>query len=371
MAGEFGATLASGLEAYKDPVEEKKMLLRAEQESSLQGQRKQQEIAHNFLKQFGIVKEEDVPFTSDELMKSISEFGKKNGSMVNFNIAPDTDEESKVKFLQSIHDAYKIPMPPKKSITTFTDKAKELGATLSSKGEASLSPLKASRSGDVGVYAFNPITGEVEQKASVPFGSKTYKAVMTPDQIKERSYSEAQGKAIGKNIETSDKLAGAVKRLAILNKQFKDALPTGDRTPLEQRIAGKASTFAARMGLTDNPKLIALQKNIRPMAITMIRAFGEVGNLSESEQKGAIDTVEKSGLTDAERIEATRQFIEFALAGASPEGIKHLKSREDIQGILDAFGVTLPDGSAERETNTNTESVGTQKQIGRFQIEVE
>jgi len=373
MAGEFQATLASGLEAYKDPVEEKKMLLRAEQESSLQGQRKQQEIAHNFLKQFGIVKEEDVPFTSDELMKSISDFGKKNGSMVNFNIAPDTDEESKVKFLQQLHDAYKIPMPAKKSVTTFdAERAKELGATLSSKGEASLSPLKASRSGDVGVYAFNPITGEVEQKASVPFGSKTYKAVMTPDQIKERSYSEAQGKAIGKNIETSDKLAGAVKRLAILNKQFKDALPTGDRTPLEQRIAGKASTFAAKMGLTDNPKLVALQKNIRPMAINMIRAFGEVGNLSESEQQGAIDVVEQSGLTDSERIEATRQFIEFALAGASPEGIKHLKSREDIQGILDAFGVNLPeDGSPEKETNTNTESVGTQKQIGRFQIEVE
>ena len=182
----------------------------------------------------------------------------------------------------------------------------------------------------------------MEQKASVPYGSKTYKAVMTPEQIKERSYSEAQGKAIGKNIETSDKLASAVKRLEIINSQFKKALPSGDKTPLEQRISGATSSWAAKAGLIDNKELVALQKNIRPMAINMIRAFGEVGNLSESEQKGAIDVVEQSGLTDDERIAATKQFIEFALAGASPEGIKHLRSRKDIQGILDAFGVELP-----------------------------
>lgn len=217
------------------------------------------------------------------------------------------------------------------------------------------------------VITIDPLTGQPMESFTTGPRSIVRKGVMNPEQIKERATAEGEGKAIVKDIETTSKLGGAVKRLAILNQQFNKALPSGDKTPLEQRISGNYQKFAAKAGLTDNKELVALQRNIRPMAITMIRAFGEVGNLSESEQQGAIDTVNQADLTDKERIESTRQFIQFALAGARPESIKLLRDRKDISGILDSFGVDL--GSNEEENfNPKTHKKQVNKKTGEIRI---
>src|SRR3990167_11494613 len=195
---------------------------------------------------------------------------------------------------------------------------------------------------DINIYQTDPITGEVNLKGTAPYGSKVYKGILSPDQMKERALGTGQAKAIEKDIESTAKLSNAVKRLGILNKQYKEAFPSGDKTPFEQRISGGVGSWAVKKGLYNNPKFLALQKNIRPIAINLVRMFGEVGNLSESEQKGAIDVVNQAGLTDDERIASTKQFIEFALAGASPAGIKYIKeNRGDIQGILDSMGVDI------------------------------
>lgn len=199
--------------------------------------------------------------------------------------------------------------------------------------------------GGKSVALVDPITGEIKSNFSVPRGTRVYKGMLSTEQMKERGLVSGEVKAEQKDIEATQKLSNAVKRLKIINKQFKEAFPSGDRTPLEQRIAGKAAILGVKTGLYRNPKLLALQRNIRPIAINMIRMFGEVGNLSESEQQGAIDVVNQANLTDEERIAATKQFIEFALSGAGPSGISYLKNnRQDIQGILDSFNVQLDEG---------------------------
>ena len=190
----------------------------------------------------------------------------------------------------------------------------------------------------------NPITGEITISPSknVPIGTRLFKGYLSPDQMRERGLVEGEIKTQQKDIETTNKLGNAVKRLGILNRQYKEAFPSGDKTPFEQRIAGGLGSWAAKRGLYENPKFVALQKNIRPIAINMIRMFGEVGNLSETEQQGAIDVVNQAGLTDEERIASTKQFMEFALGGATPSGIQYLKkNRKDIQGILDSFDIDL------------------------------
>lgn len=208
-------------------------------------------------------------------------------------------------------------------------------------------------------YIQDPITGELKGTGGVGRRDRVIKGVLSPDQMKERGKAQGEADFYKENMKQSGKLGTAVKRLALLNKQFKEALPSGDRTPLEQRIGGQASTWAAKAGLVNNPKLVALQRNIRPMAITMIRAFGEVGNLSESEQQGAIDTVNQANLTDKERIAATKQFIEFALAGANDDGIAMLRKQKDLQGIFDAFEVDLPDsgGGGDEFSNMSDEEL--------------
>ncbi len=192
-----------------------------------------------------------------------------------------------------------------------------------------------------GIYSVDPITGELKKSGTVPRRSEVFKGVMSPEQVQQRAVQKGRANAVIKDIEMTAKLTGAVKKLAILNKQYQKALPSGDRTPLEQRIVGGLSSWAAEKGLIDNPELVALRRNIRPIAINVIRLFGEVGNLSESEQQGAIDVVDQADITDEERIASTRQFIEYALAGASEEGINFISEREDIGGVLDAFGVNL------------------------------
>lgn len=221
---------------------------------------------------------------------------------------------------------------------------------------------------DQGIYVVDPVTGEPRRTGSIPRSGKTYKGVTTPEQQKKIAQAKAEGKALENDIVSTSKLSGAVKRLAILNKQFEQALPSGDRTPFEQRIVGGASSWAAKKGLINNPQLVALQQNLRPIAINMIRAFGEVGNLSETEQQGALDVVNQAGLTDQERIAATRQFIEYALAGARPESIAMIQKRPDIQGILDAFGVNLDVGE---EVPAFGDASGKSQKIGRFTVEVE
>jgi len=145
-----------------------------------------------------------------------------------------------------------------------------------------------------------------------------------------------------KEIESGKKLNTAVKRLSLLNRQFNEALPTFDKTAIEQRLSGKLSSIAAKWGVKENTKLLALLSNSRPIAINLIRAFGEVGNLSETEQQGALEVVDQAGLTEDERLDKVRQFAEFALAGASPEALDEMMKDPGVVDIVNTIGIKIP-----------------------------
>ena len=209
---------------------------------------------------------------------------------------------------------------------------------------------------------------EGNEVKSVKRGTPVRNAPLSTDILYDQSRARALGtndplvaerkgaaKATEQAFTSSEKLGQAVRRLSLLNRQFQEALPTGDRSPAEQRIAGRLSVFGAKTGLQPNPKLLALKSNIRPIAINLIRLFGEVGNLSESEQQGAIDVVTQENLTDDERIAKIRQFAEFALAGAPPQALAYLQQQPDIQDIITQFGIQL--GSNATETQPTAESL--------------
>lgn len=332
---------------------------------------------------FGLMQEK--PVTSDDFENKSKELAKKNGINVTTKgqWSQNITEEQKLDYWKSLFKAHNIPesewpqLTPsseidKKKLSEWMEKAPAGVETLipggkfkspNSKNDLNLIQRIAATKGvppegnrialldniakasnqEKEVVTIDPITGEQMNSFTTGPRSIVRKGVISPEQMKSRAAAEGEGKAIQKDIEQTSKLGTAVKRLAILNTQFSEALPSGDKTPLEQRISGNIENFKVKYGLSDNKKLLALQQNIRPMAINLVRAFGEVGNLSESEQKGAVDVIDSAGLTDSERIEKTKQFIEFALAGARPESIDLLKKRKDITGVLDAFGVNLGD----------------------------
>jgi len=162
---------------------------------------------------------------------------------------------------------------------------------------------------------------------------------------KKRKMKQVEQEA--KELESAQKLGTAVKRLSILNKQFNEALPTYEKGAVEQRVAGKLEAIGAKWGVSPNPKLLALLTNSRPVAINLVRAFGEVGNLSESEQRGALDVVDQAGLTEEERLEKVRQFAEFALAGATPKSLEGMMKDENIVEIVKNLGIKVPGHESE------------------------
>lgn len=283
------------------------------------------------------IEQEEIARNNDQIMASINGGPNTNSEKFIKKTSFSSDAKGRLIPKVTIEERTQRELDPIQIVDTTTGEVTTIGETPKGSRVFTKKPERE----DMNIYTIDPITGEMTQTASAPYGSKVYKGVMSPGDIQERAEATGRGKAIEENVKTTAKLSNAVSRLSVLNKQFNKALPAGDKTPIEQRISGNVETWAAKAGLVNNPELVALQKNIRPIAIQMIRAFGEVGNLSESEQQGAIDVITMSGINEEERAASVKQFIEFALAGASPESIRYIKDRKDIQGILDAYGVDL------------------------------
>ena len=164
--------------------------------------------------------------------------------------------------------------------------------------------------------------------------------------------AKAQGEASRGAIERTQKLSGALKRLAILNREFETALPSAGQTPFAQRIRGGLSSFGAITGLAPNAPLLALKKGGRPMAISIVRDLGEVGNLSESDITSAVDTVSQEGLTEEERKEFIQTFGSFVFAGIPGQVKQVALSDPDVRSVIDAFKITTDVAPSETSSQT-------------------
>lgn len=185
-------------------------------------------------------------------------------------------------------------------------------------------------------------------KSKKGFGGTEYTNL---DALKQEKMVQEEAQVKGKIIESGSKLGTAVKRLNLINNQLNKALPTGNNNPLTQRIAGPLAVAGAKSGLMPNPKLMALKKNIRPIGIQLIRAFGEVGNLSEQEQSSSMDVVSNESLTEDERLESLKQFAEFAIAGARPEAIDMMMQDPGVASIIKDLGINTGHSSSDGNGN--------------------
>lgn len=179
---------------------------------------------------------------------------------------------------------------------------------------------------------------------------------VSPEGMRAKGQIENEISAQGKIIDMGGKLGSAVKRLNIVNEQLNAALPA-NQNPLIQRMVGPMAVLGAKTGLAPNPRLLALKTNIRPIGIQLIRAFGEVGNLSEPEQKSSMDIVNNEGKSPDERLQAVKQFAEFALGGARPEALDFMMKDPAMEQIIKELGIELPtyraDDASDASSTTN------------------
>lgn len=179
----------------------------------------------------------------------------------------------------------------------------------------------------------------------------------SPEGMRQKGQIENEISAQGKMIDAGGKLGSAVKRLNIINEQLNAALPANNN-PLVQRVMGPLAVIGAKTGLVPNPRLLAIKKNIRPIGIQLIRAFGEVGNLSEPEQKSSMDVVNNDKLSPEERLASVKQFAEFALGGARPEALDFMMKDPAMGQIIKELGINLPSmNTAGRADNVEDASV--------------
>lgn len=153
---------------------------------------------------------------------------------------------------------------------------------------------------------------------------------------------EALTEGLKKEFDRANRLAGTIRQLSTITGQFMEALPTGQRSAIEQRFAGVAARIGARTGLDPNPQLLALLTNSRLEAIQLIRSFGEVGNLSQSEQQAAIAAYDQSGQTDEERLAKIQQLATFASASISPRARQLLlRENPDLGELMAGLGIDI------------------------------
>lgn len=145
---------------------------------------------------------------------------------------------------------------------------------------------------------------------------------------------------ISKEFQAASRLGGALRQISTVTSQFMEALPSEQRTELEQRFNGIASTIGARTGIAPNAQLLALLSNQRLQANELIKSFGEVGNLSQSDIQASIAAYNQAGLTDDERMAKLVQMAEWASSKISPRARRFLiKENPDLVQIFEDLGV--------------------------------
>lgn len=171
--------------------------------------------------------------------------------------------------------------------------------------------------------------------------------VLNPGFEQQRAVSSGQAKATEKSFENAQKLQRAVGIISSIGKQFQSAIPDipGEEN-YEKRIRSYFEEVGATTGLKPNPELLAIKKLQKPFAIQVIRALGEVGNLSTTEQQAALDTLSFGGLTSDEINAVVGAFAKTALAAMPEEAKKTLLNNPDSQALFKAFGIDTGSGSS-------------------------
>lgn len=195
-----------------------------------------------------------------------------------------------------------------------------------------------------GVYSFNPVTGALEQIATVAKGSVVRNQMSVDDRLN-AAYASGTGtnKASRESdsIKTSKNLAKLVRGLDVLNRQYDEVLGDKETSALYQRFAGPAAVFGAKTGLNPNPKLLSLKKNERLQAVQVVRMAGDVGAIPQQQIDETTAAIANEGLTGEEREAAVRQFLEFALANADDVGSEELRKSKSFMRVVNRYGITF------------------------------
>ncbi len=176
-----------------------------------------------------------------------------------------------------------------------------------------------------------------------PFGMQYKYKPSEAEQLK-GLVTAGRGKGIEEGFKQAEGQKRAFKKLGSISRQFTEALPSGDRTAVEQRINGLVSSIGAKTGFQPNPQLMALQNTAKLQLRAILRDMGEGARLSDQDITQNIALIEQAGLTDVERKAQVRSFMQTAVDSMDSDTLKILQDDPNTIELLKGFGVSLTQG---------------------------
>lgn len=202
--------------------------------SKMEEQQKQKTTL-DLMKRFGIYKEEEIPYTVDE-MKQIAEekMGKK--IELNPNLLPEEKMATTAKWLT---EGLGIKLPKRTKIVVDPKRAEELRGFEFAEGK--LGYKAPTTTPTIGVYTASP-EGGLTQTGTVPKGAKvlTPTQLQTPEQKMEQTVQQ-------ENLKVTGGIKRALKGFENIQKQFNEALPTKEGNEYQTRLAGIGAVLGANL----------------------------------------------------------------------------------------------------------------------------
>lgn len=172
---------------------------------------------------------------------------------------------------------------------------------------------------------YNPVTGEESTSNIIPKGTVVRNKITPIDYLigKEAALSDVKATSAAKTSTARDK-AVRIQKLSELGKAVDFFETKINEIPSGEGLMGRAKGVgvAIEAFLQTDPQAAAYQSSLNGMRSQIARGLGEVGNLSEYEQKVAIGLLPK--LTDNTetrnaKLKNFRDYISIRVGGTSPE----------------------------------------------------
>jgi len=163
-----------------------------------------------------------------------------------------------------------------------------------------------------------------------------------------KAFAGAEGKYKQEKIQTGEKVFAGIRNWGKTMQQFESAFPTGNKTPLKQRVDAVISGTAVKLGLMDQPQLLAAQKSLEVGARQALKEWGDKGALSNRDVDAAVRVLDLSSLTLAEKMAVVRGTAEKSMASLDDDTLNATFERQPyMKEFIDSLGIKY--GQATRD----------------------
>jgi hypothetical protein len=155
-----------------------------------------------------------------------------------------------------------------------------------------------------------------------------------------QAFASAEGKYKQEKVQAGEKVFAGIRSWGKTMDEFEKAFPSTDKTPLKARVSAVITGNAVKLGLMNEPQLLAAQKSLETGARQALKDWGDKGALSNNDVSAAVRVLDLSNLTLAEKMAVVRGTSEKALNNLDDETLNATFERQPyMKDFVDSLGI--------------------------------